>query len=185
MLGQIKTAQDEVLSEYAEDCINDVTNCLSTNGFETSSLNSATELSTKNQIAIKACNAKILTCMSVNNVSDDNTLAAGSLSKKVWVLGIISDSGSNEAIKRTACLESGGAWKKANESNEGVVTYTCDCSSNASGAGATYRTVLDSATGTCGCKAGETLGTNGMCSCPEGKKRSPSGDDAGQCVLNS
>ena len=179
-LVQIKTAQDEVLSEYAEDCINDVTNCLSTNGFETTSLNTATELSPKNQIAINACNAQILTCMSVNNVSDDKTLAADSLSKKVWVLGIISDSGSAEAIKRTTCLETGGAWIKEEADSNGVTTYRCDCSRNS----ATYRTERNEVTEACGCKEGETL-TNGVCSCPDGQVRSTSGDDAGQCVASS
>ena len=54
-LTQIKVAQDEIISGYAENCISDVTSCLSSN-------NSASNPN----YAINACKAQIVTCMSVN-----------------------------------------------------------------------------------------------------------------------
>ena len=54
-LTQIKVAQDEIISGYAENCISDVTSCLSSN-------NSASN----ENYAINACKAQIVTCMSVN-----------------------------------------------------------------------------------------------------------------------
>ena len=53
-LTQIKVAQDEIISGYAENCISDVTSCLSSNN------------SSNPNYAINACKAQIITCMSVN-----------------------------------------------------------------------------------------------------------------------
>ena len=53
-LTQIKVAQDEIISSYAENCISDVTSCLSSNN------------SSNPNYAINACKAQIVTCMSVN-----------------------------------------------------------------------------------------------------------------------
>ncbi|MBO7066011.1 MAG: InlB B-repeat-containing protein [Alphaproteobacteria bacterium] len=54
---QIKAAQDAILSEYAETCIQDVSSCLSSNGYESA---------TNKNIPVNACKAIIATCMSVN-----------------------------------------------------------------------------------------------------------------------
>lgn len=54
-LVQIKTMQDSILAEHAENCLADVSSCLSQNNYELS-----------NNIAINACRQQILTCMSVN-----------------------------------------------------------------------------------------------------------------------
>ena len=58
-LVQIKAAQDTVLSDYAEDCITDVSSCLAQNNY-----NSTNPVTTT--IAINACKSVITTCMSVN-----------------------------------------------------------------------------------------------------------------------
>ena len=55
-LTQIKVAQDEIMSSYAENCISDVNSCLSTNSYSLSD----------SSYAINACKAQIVTCMSVN-----------------------------------------------------------------------------------------------------------------------
>ena len=60
-LTQIKVAQDEIISSYAENCISDVNSCLSSNNYT----------ATPNY-AINACKAQIVTCMSVNGDSTAN-----------------------------------------------------------------------------------------------------------------
>ena len=70
-LTQIKVAQDEIISGYAENCISDVTSCLSSN-------NSASNPN----YAINACKAQIVTCMSVNG---DATATPSPSYIKDWV----------------------------------------------------------------------------------------------------
>lgn len=73
-LVQIKAAQDTVLSDYAEDCITDVSSCLAQNNYNTS--NAVTI-----NIAINACKSIITTCMSVTG-AEDQTAAE-------WVNGML------------------------------------------------------------------------------------------------
>ena len=54
-LTQIKVAQDEILADYAENCISDVSSCLSQNNYNNNP-----------NIAMNACRQQIVTCMSVN-----------------------------------------------------------------------------------------------------------------------
>ena len=60
-LVQIKMSQDELLASYAEDCISDVSSCLSANNYD-----EANPESTKSRTAINSCYSQIKTCMSVN-----------------------------------------------------------------------------------------------------------------------
>ena len=59
-LAKIKTQQDAIIADYAEDCRNDVASCLATNGYDESNPNN-----TATKTAINACAAEITTCMSV------------------------------------------------------------------------------------------------------------------------
>ena len=61
-LTQIKVAQDEIISSYAENCISDVSSCLSSNNYSEATQN----------FAINACKAQIVTCMSVNGNATAN-----------------------------------------------------------------------------------------------------------------
>lgn len=61
-LVKIKSAQDQVITDYAENCISDVTSCLTSNNYEQES----TANTARNNVAINACRAQIMTCMSVN-----------------------------------------------------------------------------------------------------------------------
>lgn len=62
-LVQIKTMQDNIVAEHAENCLSDVSSCLSQNSFTVSE-----------NIAINACRQQIKTCMSVNgNVLSEPT----------------------------------------------------------------------------------------------------------------
>ena len=60
-LTQIKVAQDEIISGYAENCISDVSSCLNSNQYDETN-----STSSKSNLAINACKAQIVTCMSVN-----------------------------------------------------------------------------------------------------------------------
>jgi hypothetical protein len=60
-LVQIKMAQDELLASYAEDCVSDVSSCLTSNNYEVDRPES-----TKSRTAINSCYSQIKTCMSVN-----------------------------------------------------------------------------------------------------------------------
>ena len=82
---QIKAAQDEMLADYAETCISDVSSCLGENGYDETKLDSS-----KSKIAINACRAQIMTCMSVNgNASGEPTPSA----IKDWVENIMTATG--------------------------------------------------------------------------------------------
>lgn len=65
-LVQVKAKQDTILSDYAEDCISDVTVCLTQNGYDNSNTGAAI-----NNIATRACLSTIKTCMSVNGITGD------------------------------------------------------------------------------------------------------------------
>ena len=56
-LTQIKATQDEIVASYAENCIAEVSSCLSQNNYNTGK---------NNNVAINSCRATITTCMSVN-----------------------------------------------------------------------------------------------------------------------
>lgn len=62
-LIQIKSAQDEKLADYAENCLQDVSSCLSENTYSYSYSSSANNV--LNDVTIKACKSEILTCASV------------------------------------------------------------------------------------------------------------------------
>lgn len=76
-LVQIKSAQDAIMAEYAEDCITDVASCLAQNNYDpddkSTTEGGADEESIKNKIAIRACNPIITTCMSVNKVTAEGS----------------------------------------------------------------------------------------------------------------
>lgn len=78
-LTQLKAQQDTILANYAESCVSDVTSCLNSNNYNASATDS-----TKNALAIKACNAVISTCMSVNGITPD---ASGvvTMSQTEWI----------------------------------------------------------------------------------------------------
>ena len=81
-LTKIKVAQDEVIADYAENCITDVSSCLATNNYEKS-----------NNIAINACRAQIRTCMSVNG---DTTKDPDPAQMKDWVSTMLGELDGND-----------------------------------------------------------------------------------------
>ena len=83
-LVQIKSAQDTILADYAEDCITDVASCLAQNNYDADE----DAENTGNKVAMRACNPVITTCMSVNNIEkeegEDLTLV-----KSEWIESIM------------------------------------------------------------------------------------------------
>ena len=79
-LTQIKAAQDEMIANYAENCITDVQSCLNQNGYS----------NTDGNVAINSCRAVIATCMSVNSTPEgpDTSVSA-------WVSNMIKLSPNN------------------------------------------------------------------------------------------
>ena len=63
-LVQIKTMQDEILSNYAENCIPEVKACLTQNNYSFKVSKGA--LNQADKVAMNACKQQIMTCMSVN-----------------------------------------------------------------------------------------------------------------------
>ena len=89
-LNKIKSQQDALLADYAEDCRSDVTSCLSTNGYDES--NTTT---TASKTAINACRSEIQTCMSVSGYhpADGATLTIRNMSAWVETLLKVCSSG--------------------------------------------------------------------------------------------
>lgn len=79
-LVKIKSAQDQVITSYAENCISDVTSCLTSNNYEQGS--GANVNTARNNVAINACRAQIMTCMSVNG-DITNTPTPNQI--KIWI----------------------------------------------------------------------------------------------------
>ena len=83
-LVQIKSAQDTILSDYAEECITDIATCLAQNNYDPDN-----EGSTANKIAIRACQSMIDTCQSVNGIKDGDGLDSDTLDVNEWVCEIM------------------------------------------------------------------------------------------------
>ena len=63
-MTQIKTAQDKIIIDYAENCVSDVSSCLAQNNYPEDP--TTTTGKPKANIAVNACRQQIATCMSVN-----------------------------------------------------------------------------------------------------------------------
>ena len=123
---QIKASQDALLASYAENCLSDVTSCLSSNSYDT--------VSNKN-IAVNACKSIITTCMSVNgNVSKAPTPSE----MLTWAAAVYGVDGTSVEIQNaTACIGAGGQWTSSSK--------TCNCGTN----NGTWQVDSDTGLGTC------------------------------------
>ncbi len=115
VLVQIKAKQDEILANYAETCVSDVTSCLGQNGYPTEDPSDwePTEYSTnttKMNIAVNACRAQIVTCMSVNGYSIDTPTPT---EMNCWVQGLLYSTSTGECMQNNvhpdACQD-GTTW---------------------------------------------------------------------------
>ena len=83
-LAKIKTQQDAIIADYAEDCRNDVTSCLATNGYDETAPNS-----TATKTAINACAAEITTCMSAGGYQITEGVRLTLRAMSDWVASIM------------------------------------------------------------------------------------------------
>ena len=88
-LIQIKSSQDTILADYAENCIIDVSSCLAQNNYDPDKNSSGSGMATSNKLAMKACDAIIKTCMSVNDVTGQ--IDTGSITAEDWIKEIMSN----------------------------------------------------------------------------------------------
>lgn len=110
-LVQIKARQDQILADYAESCITDVTSCLSQNNYP---FDEVSDNTVQANIAINACRSQIVTCMSVNGYSVANPRPSD---LSLWVCGITGQPGCTGYDGGQTC------------------TMTYDCNSSAGGTG--------------------------------------------------
>lgn len=111
-LVQIKAAQDAALADYAEDCISDVADCLNENHYSFSSTSTSNNPS---NVAIKACDAEITTCMSLTGYtridSGSSDFAQNILTVNEWL-----DYGVGTALTTVGkCLSTGGNYDNDNK----------------------------------------------------------------------
>ena len=163
-LTQIKSAQDEIISDYASSCIVDVETCLGKNNYNSAS-------GGYSNAAINACRSQIITCMSVNGDANKEPLPSAI---RDWVDSVYSESVHN-------CESTGGDWEnnactcpsdKIPDSIGRCVTQSeLDCTSS----GGTWKTSY------CACPSNKTLDSSGKCianSTPE----TPGGEETNSCV---
>ena len=147
-LTKIKVAQDAVISDYAENCITDVSSCLASNNYDKS-----------NNIAINACRAQIRTCMSVNG---DTTKDPDPTQMNIWVANMLNAPDADK--RKVACTSTGGTYEiSAND----VGTCTCDSTSGR---------VLTQATGYCECPANKPVWNETDKKCEEKKEETQEGE---------
>lgn len=123
VLVQIKAKQDEILANYAETCVSDVTSCLGQNGYPTEDPSEWEESerstnTTKMNIAVNACRAQIVTCMSVNGYSIDTPTPT---EMNCWVQGLLYSTSTGECMQNNvhpdACQD-GTTWCQYTKSCE-------------------------------------------------------------------
>ncbi len=88
-LIQIKSAQDEMLADYAEDCLQEVSSCLSENTYSYSYSYNSSNANVLNDTTIGACKSEILTCASVIGDNDLDSSSGLPVIRK-WLEGALS-----------------------------------------------------------------------------------------------
>ena len=177
-LAKIKVQQDAIIADYAEGCRNDVTSCLSTNGYDETAPNS-----TATKTAINACAAEITTCMSVGGyqITDGVKLTLRAMSD--WVASImltcpenqyLADDGAGHVYcascpSTTVIFDANVAWAANNP----------DAPYEAANASTKYVTVFGGSSTVQLVSAGGRITS---CSCPEGYVDYSS---KGDCLISS
>lgn len=130
VLVQIKAKQDEILANYAETCVSDVTSCLGQNGYPTEDPSEWEESerstnTTKMNIAVNACRAQIVTCMSVNGYSIDTPTPT---EMNCWVQGLLYSTSTGECMQNNVHPDACGTgyeWCTTVEPATCVQSGTC------------------------------------------------------------
>ncbi|MBO7642576.1 MAG: hypothetical protein J6S74_00355 [Alphaproteobacteria bacterium] len=115
---QIKSAQDTILSNYASNCLADVTSCLSQNNYAFGATTSGSL--NYSDIAIRACLPVINTCRSVTLGLSEADVQPGNFADiYVWL-----DAGIGTGYQKV-CENTGGVWQPNSAS---PYTGICSCS---------------------------------------------------------
>lgn len=122
-LAKIKVQQDAIIADYAEDCRNDVTSCLATNGYDESAPNS-----TATKTAINACAAEITTCMSVGGYQITEGVRLTLRAMSDWVASIMLTCPENQYLAddgagHVYCASCGGAAVIVNKANDASCNF--------------------------------------------------------------
>lgn len=129
-LAKIKIQQDAILSDYAEDCRNDVSSCLSTNGYDEQNTNT-----TASQTAINACRTNIVTCMSVSGQTPSDASKLTLRAIKDWVASMLivcptdyylEDNGENANVKCKACGKTTNDIPLVSDGGQSTMCYCPD-----------------------------------------------------------
>ncbi len=140
-LTQIKSIQDELIADYAENCIVDVDTCLNKNNYNSGSgkISSA---------AINACRSQIVTCMSVNG---DATVDPTPNAIRTWIDGLYNEYSQN-------CENSGGEYDETTEK--------CSCPPDTTlNTAGTCVTPSNNNQTQANCEASDGTWSNGTCTC--------------------
>ena len=97
---QIKSAQDALLSDYAENCMTDVASCLSQNNYSYGNSGLSTTGNRASDIAVQACMSEIKTCMSATTYPDATD------DVYTWLNGALN----LITPAQQKCTSSGGKW---------------------------------------------------------------------------
>ncbi|MCM1293992.1 MAG: hypothetical protein NC311_00315 [Muribaculaceae bacterium] len=128
---QIKAAQDEVLADYAESCISDVSACLSQNNY-TSIANTNTTIGNVSAVSVAACRPVINTCMSATGYGTKITSKVYAWLQTTLGATVTGTYGSLSEVKNeAACAAIHGTWSAGNCSCKSTTTFTygmCECS---------------------------------------------------------
>lgn len=140
-LTQIKATQDELIADYAENCIVDVDTCLNKNNY-----NSA--VGSISNAAINACRSQIVTCMSVNG--DANAMPTPS-AIITWIDGLYNEYSQN-------CENSGGTYDETKNA------CTCPTGTTPNSAGTCVKPSNSNQT-QANCESSYGTWSNGKCTC--------------------
>ncbi len=140
ILVQIKSKQDEILADYAESCVADVTSCLAQNNYPTEEPSTWADNSTaqtRANIAVNACRPTIVTCMSVNGYSI-NTPSPQEMN--CWVMGLTFNALTPE------CNEYGRNNNQPQNPTANTYTLTYQCGTGCLGTTSSWTSTVNSAT---------------------------------------
>ncbi len=162
-LTQIKVAQDQVIADHAENCIAEVSSCLSQNGYNSDKAN--------NNVAINSCRAAITTCMSVNGDATNGDYN----SIKLWIANML-----GESISGLEICSAGQVYVYNSDMQGGKCKNIADACSAFGTSGYWYNAGAyrceklngSASTGECtvsGLTDEEYYPSTNTCSCPEGK----------------
>ena len=136
-LVQIKSAQDTILADYAEECISDVNTCLSDNNYTYNRYSyNTSNVGTISNAAVQACLPIINTCKSVTEHTGETDSVEDWLQDALNVM-----TATKSAEMQTACTTVGGTW-----TGQTCVCQSADTTGKITSVAGTWESGTDGAT---------------------------------------